>query len=155
MVVYSLTNSYKKLHSFSITILENHINNIYIRKMFERFVKDVRTKTWANTASDHYLEVVKLKLKLKKQWITRETALQVFNTAVLRNAVIDVSMFTLLLHSVWLDRYKLNQGIKWRLWNSTFFVFHIILYICSTNEENEMIYLMVLYNETVINIFFG
>ncbi|VDO93246.1 unnamed protein product [Schistosoma margrebowiei] len=54
-------------------------------------MEDVRTRRRANIVSDHHLVVANLKLKLKKNWTSRQTALQRFNTAFLR------------------DTYKLNE----------------------------------------------
>ncbi|VDP52872.1 unnamed protein product [Schistosoma margrebowiei] len=56
----------------------------------ERFCKsmtmeDVRTRRGADVASDHHLVVTNLKLKLKKNWTSGQTALQRFNTAFLRD----------------------------------------------------------------------
>ncbi|KAH9586980.1 hypothetical protein MS3_00004894 [Schistosoma haematobium] len=48
-------------------------------------MEDVRTRRGADIASDHHLVVANLKLKLKKNWITGQTALQRFNTAFLRD----------------------------------------------------------------------
>ncbi|VDO82747.1 unnamed protein product [Schistosoma margrebowiei] len=48
-------------------------------------MKDVRTRRGADIASDHHLVVANLKLKLKKNWTTGQTAIQRFNTAVLRD----------------------------------------------------------------------
>ncbi|VDP35932.1 unnamed protein product [Schistosoma margrebowiei] len=48
-------------------------------------MEDVRTRRGADIASDHHLVVVNLKLKLKKNWTTGQTALQRFNTAFLRD----------------------------------------------------------------------
>ncbi|VDP83833.1 unnamed protein product [Schistosoma curassoni] len=48
-------------------------------------MEDVRTRRGADIASGHHLVVVNLKLKLKKNWTTGQTALQRFNTAFLRN----------------------------------------------------------------------
>ncbi|CAH8431624.1 unnamed protein product, partial [Schistosoma mattheei] len=47
-------------------------------------MKDVRTRKGADIASDHHLVVANLKLKLKKNWTSGQTALQRFNTAFLR-----------------------------------------------------------------------
>ncbi|VDP84548.1 unnamed protein product [Schistosoma mattheei] len=49
-------------------------------------MKDVRTRRAADIASDHHLVLANLKLKLKKNWTTGQTALQMFNTAFLRDA---------------------------------------------------------------------
>ncbi|VDP56935.1 unnamed protein product [Schistosoma margrebowiei] len=46
---------------------------------------DVRTKRGADIPSDHHLVVDNLKLNLKKNWTTGQTALQKFNTAFLRD----------------------------------------------------------------------
>ncbi|VDP51352.1 unnamed protein product [Schistosoma margrebowiei] len=48
-------------------------------------MEDVRTRRGADIASDHHLVVTNLKLKLKKNWTTGQTALQRFNTAFLRD----------------------------------------------------------------------
>ncbi|VDP61728.1 unnamed protein product [Schistosoma curassoni] len=48
-------------------------------------MEDVRTRRGADIASDHHLVVANLKLKLKKNWTTEQTALQRFNTAFLRD----------------------------------------------------------------------
>ncbi|VDP89203.1 unnamed protein product, partial [Schistosoma mattheei] len=48
-------------------------------------MEDVRTRRGADIASDHHLVVVNLKLKLKKNWTTGQTALQRFDTAFLRD----------------------------------------------------------------------
>ncbi|VDP56857.1 unnamed protein product [Schistosoma mattheei] len=48
-------------------------------------MEDVRTRRGADVASDHHLVVVNIKLKLKKNWKTAQTALQRFNTAFLRD----------------------------------------------------------------------
>ncbi|VDP10297.1 unnamed protein product [Schistosoma margrebowiei] len=46
-------------------------------------MEDVTTKREADIASGHHLVVANLKLKLKKNWTTGQTALQRFNTAFL------------------------------------------------------------------------
>ncbi|VDP50276.1 unnamed protein product [Schistosoma mattheei] len=48
-------------------------------------MEDVRTSRGAYIASDHHLVVANLKLKLKRNWTTEQTALQRFNTAFLRD----------------------------------------------------------------------
>ncbi|VDP87145.1 unnamed protein product, partial [Schistosoma mattheei] len=48
-------------------------------------MEDVRTRRGADIASDHRLVVANLKLKLKKNWTTGQTALKRFNTAFLRD----------------------------------------------------------------------
>ncbi|VDP18783.1 unnamed protein product [Schistosoma margrebowiei] len=48
-------------------------------------MEDGRTRRGADVASDHYLVVANLKLKLKKNWTSGQTALQRFNTAFLRD----------------------------------------------------------------------
>ncbi|VDO59287.1 unnamed protein product [Schistosoma margrebowiei] len=55
---------------------ENQIDHICIIKKFRRTMEDVRTKREADIASDHQLVVANLKLKLKKNWTTGQTALQ-------------------------------------------------------------------------------
>ncbi|VDP48878.1 unnamed protein product [Schistosoma margrebowiei] len=64
---------------------ENQIDHICINKKFRRTVEDVRTRRGADIASDHHLVVSNLKLELKKNWTTGQTALQRFNTAFLRD----------------------------------------------------------------------
>ncbi|VDO70641.1 unnamed protein product [Schistosoma curassoni] len=49
---------------------ENQIDHIYVSKTFGRAMEDVRTRTGGEIASDHYLVVAKMKLKLKKHWTT-------------------------------------------------------------------------------------
>ncbi|VDP35889.1 unnamed protein product [Schistosoma mattheei] len=48
-------------------------------------MEDVRTRRGADIDTDHHLVVAKMRLKLKNQWTTGETALQRFNTAFLRH----------------------------------------------------------------------
>ncbi|VDO90772.1 unnamed protein product [Schistosoma mattheei] len=43
----------------------------------------MRTKRGADISSDHHLVVIKMKLKLKKQWTTEQTTFQNFTTAFL------------------------------------------------------------------------
>ncbi|VDP38412.1 unnamed protein product [Schistosoma margrebowiei] len=64
---------------------ENQIDHICINKKFRRTIVDVRTRRGADIASDHHLVVANLKLKLKKNWTTGQTAIQRFNTAFLRD----------------------------------------------------------------------
>ncbi|VDP57244.1 unnamed protein product [Schistosoma margrebowiei] len=65
---------------------ENQVDHICINKKFRRTMEDVRTKRGADVASDHHLVVSNLKLKLKKNWTTLQTAIQRFNTDFLRDA---------------------------------------------------------------------
>ncbi|VDO59382.1 unnamed protein product [Schistosoma margrebowiei] len=48
-------------------------------------MEDVRTRRGADVDSDYHLVVANLKLKLKKNWTSGQTALQRFNTAFLRD----------------------------------------------------------------------
>ncbi|CAH8665796.1 unnamed protein product [Schistosoma curassoni] len=64
---------------------ENQIDHICINKKFRRTMEDVRTRRGADVASDHHLVVANLKLKLKKNWTSGQTAIQRFNTAFLRD----------------------------------------------------------------------
>ncbi|VDP07363.1 unnamed protein product [Schistosoma mattheei] len=64
---------------------ENQIDHICINRNFRKTMKDVRTKSEADMASDYHLVVANLKLKLKKNWTTGQTALQRFNTDFLRH----------------------------------------------------------------------
>ncbi|VDO81553.1 unnamed protein product [Schistosoma margrebowiei] len=61
----------------------NQTDHICITKKIRRTMEDVRTRRGAEIASDHHLDVAKMKLKLKKHWTFGETALQRFNTAFL------------------------------------------------------------------------
>ncbi|VDP53461.1 unnamed protein product [Schistosoma margrebowiei] len=61
------------------------VDHICINKKFRRTMEDVRTRRRAEVASDHHLVVANLKLKLKKNWTTGQTALQRFNKAFLRD----------------------------------------------------------------------
>ncbi|VDP52255.1 unnamed protein product [Schistosoma margrebowiei] len=64
---------------------ENQIDHICINKKFRKTMGDVRTRRGADIASDHHLVVANLKMKLKKNWTSGQTALQRFNTAFLRD----------------------------------------------------------------------
>ncbi|VDP44376.1 unnamed protein product [Schistosoma margrebowiei] len=55
---------------------ENQIDHICINKKFRRTMENVRTRRGADIASDHHLVVANLKLKLKKNWTTGQTAIQ-------------------------------------------------------------------------------
>ncbi|VDP21583.1 unnamed protein product [Schistosoma margrebowiei] len=48
-------------------------------------MEDVRTRRGVDIASDHHLIIVKMKVNLKNQWTTGQTALYRFNTAFLRD----------------------------------------------------------------------
>ncbi|VDP31610.1 unnamed protein product [Schistosoma margrebowiei] len=48
-------------------------------------MEDVRTRRGADIASAHHLVVANLKLNLKKNWTTGQTAFQRFNTVSLRD----------------------------------------------------------------------
>ncbi|VDO60081.1 unnamed protein product [Schistosoma margrebowiei] len=63
----------------------NQIDHICVDKKFRRTMEDVRTRRGAEIALDHHLVVANLKLKLKKNWIIGQTALQRFNTVLLRD----------------------------------------------------------------------
>ncbi|CAI2734616.1 unnamed protein product [Schistosoma spindalis] len=80
---------HKRIHKATWTSpdhkTENQIDHICINKKFRRTMEDVRTRRGADIASDHHLVVANLKLKLKKNWTTGQTALQRFNTAFLRD----------------------------------------------------------------------
>ncbi|KAH9592230.1 hypothetical protein MS3_00001249 [Schistosoma haematobium] len=59
----------------------NHIDHIHINKISRMSMEDVRNRREADIASDNQqLVVVDMKLILNKHWITKETALQRFNT---------------------------------------------------------------------------
>ncbi|VDO54149.1 unnamed protein product [Schistosoma margrebowiei] len=64
---------------------ENQIDLICINKKFRRKMEDVRTRRGADISSDHHLVVANLKLKLKMNWTSGQTALQRFNTAYFRD----------------------------------------------------------------------
>ncbi|VDO89604.1 unnamed protein product, partial [Schistosoma margrebowiei] len=64
---------------------ENQVDHICINKKFRRTLEDERTRRGADVASDHHLVVANLKLKLKKNWTSGQTALQRVNTAFLRD----------------------------------------------------------------------
>ncbi|VDP38045.1 unnamed protein product [Schistosoma margrebowiei] len=64
---------------------ENRIDHICINKKFRKTMEDVRRRRRADIASDHHLVVANLKLKLKKNWTSGQTAIQRFNTAFLRD----------------------------------------------------------------------
>ncbi|VDO90476.1 unnamed protein product, partial [Schistosoma curassoni] len=62
-------------------ITENQIDHICINTESQRTMEDVRTRRGADIASEHHLVVANLKLKLKKNWTSGQTAIQRFNTA--------------------------------------------------------------------------
>ncbi|VDP23363.1 unnamed protein product [Schistosoma margrebowiei] len=64
---------------------ENRIDHIYINKKFRRTMENVRTRRGADVALNHHLVVTNLKLKLKRNWTSGQTALQRFNKAFLRD----------------------------------------------------------------------
>ena len=47
---------------------ENRIDHMCIGKRFRRTLQDVRVRRGADVASDHHLLVVRLKLKLRRNW---------------------------------------------------------------------------------------
>ncbi|KAH9593858.1 hypothetical protein MS3_00002138 [Schistosoma haematobium] len=55
------------------------------QQKFRRTMEDVRTRRGVDIDSHHHLVVANLKLKLKKNWTTGQTALQRFNIAFLRD----------------------------------------------------------------------
>ena len=60
---------HKKIHKATWVspdqVTENQIDHIGINKMFRRSLQDVRVKRGADVASDHHLEIARLKLKLR------------------------------------------------------------------------------------------
>ncbi|VDP36793.1 unnamed protein product [Schistosoma margrebowiei] len=78
LVIGGTIFSYKRIHKATWIspdhTAENQIDHICINKKFRRTMEDVRTRRGAN-----------LKLKLKKNWTTEQTAIQRFNTAFLRD----------------------------------------------------------------------
>ncbi|VDP63339.1 unnamed protein product [Schistosoma curassoni] len=64
---------------------ENRIDHICINKKFRRTMEDVRSRRGTNLASDHHRIVTKMKLKLKKDRTTGQTAQQRFNTDFVRD----------------------------------------------------------------------
>ncbi|VDP28211.1 unnamed protein product [Schistosoma margrebowiei] len=89
LVIGGTIFSHKRIHKVTWISMdhttENQIDHIYINKKFRRTMEDVRTKRGADVASDHHLVVANLKLKLKRNWTSGQTALQRFNTAFLRD----------------------------------------------------------------------
>ncbi|VDP08160.1 unnamed protein product, partial [Schistosoma mattheei] len=85
---------------------ENQIDHICINKKFRRTIGDVRTRRGAHIASDHHLVVANLKLKLKKNWTSGQTALQRFNTSFLRDTD-KLSEFKIVLN----NRFQASQDL--------------------------------------------
>ncbi|VDP48680.1 unnamed protein product [Schistosoma curassoni] len=54
-------------------------------RQHQKTIEDVRTRRRTDVASGHHLVVAKIKLKKRKHWTAGETALQMFNTAFLRD----------------------------------------------------------------------
>ncbi|VDP27159.1 unnamed protein product [Schistosoma mattheei] len=67
---------------------------------------DVRSRRRADIASDYHLVLANLKLKLKKNWTTVQTALQRFNTALLRDTD-KINEFKIALN----NRFQALQGL--------------------------------------------
>ncbi|VDP29256.1 unnamed protein product [Schistosoma mattheei] len=88
-VIGAIIFPHKRIHKATWISLdsttENQIDHICINEKFRRTMEDVRIRRGADVASDHHLVVANLKLKLKKNWTTGQTALQRFNTAFLRD----------------------------------------------------------------------
>ncbi|VDO76255.1 unnamed protein product [Schistosoma curassoni] len=59
---------------------ENQIDHICINKKFRRTIETVRIRRGADITSDNHLVVANLKLKLKKNWTSGQTAPQRFKT---------------------------------------------------------------------------
>lgn len=59
---------------------KDKVHHIHITKRFS-LLEEVRTKRLADTASDHYLVVIEMELKLKNHLTARETALQPLSIA--------------------------------------------------------------------------
>ncbi|VDO70658.1 unnamed protein product, partial [Schistosoma margrebowiei] len=64
---------------------ENQIDHICINEKFRRTMEDVRTRRGSDIASEHHPVLANLKLKLKQNWTSGQTALERFNTAFLRD----------------------------------------------------------------------
>ncbi|VDP75509.1 unnamed protein product, partial [Schistosoma curassoni] len=88
---------------------KNQIDHICINKKFRRTMEDVRTKRGADIASDHHLVVANLKLKLKKNWKTGQTALQRFNTAFLRDTN-KINEFKITLNNRKIKKTAINNS---------------------------------------------
>ena len=52
---------------------ENQIDHVCIGQMFRRSLLDVRVYRGADAASDHHLVLARIKMKLKRVWVTRST----------------------------------------------------------------------------------
>ncbi|VDP65129.1 unnamed protein product [Schistosoma curassoni] len=82
--------SHKRIHKTTWVspdhITENHIDHNCINKIFRRTMRGMRMRRGAEMASDyHRLVVANMKLKLKKHCTTGQTALQSFDTDLLRH----------------------------------------------------------------------
>ncbi|VDP15858.1 unnamed protein product [Schistosoma margrebowiei] len=79
-------------------------------------MKGVRTKRRADIALDQHLVVAYLKMKLKRNWTSGQTALQRFNTDFLRN-VDKLDEFKIALN----NRFQALQDLlkKKLLWRTT------------------------------------
>ena len=65
-------------------VTENQIDHFCIYKKFRRSQLDVRAKRGAAVASDLHRVVVKIKLKLKKNIVSRVIKRTVYNTGILK-----------------------------------------------------------------------
>ncbi|VDO92622.1 unnamed protein product [Schistosoma margrebowiei] len=88
LVIKGTIFSHKRIHKATWIspdhTTENQIDHICINKKFRRTMEDVRTRRVVDIASDHHLAVDNLKLKLKMNWTTGQTAIQRFNTDFLQ-----------------------------------------------------------------------
>ncbi|VDP39405.1 unnamed protein product [Schistosoma margrebowiei] len=97
---------------------ENQIDHICINKTFRRTLEDVRTRRGADVASDHHLVVANLKLKLKKNWTSVQTALQRFNTAFLRDTD-KLNEFKIALNNRFQALHNLLKEEETIVWSTT------------------------------------
>jgi len=81
--------THKRIHNTTWVspdkLTENQIGHICIGKRFRGSLEDMRVKRGADVASDYYLLIVRLKLKLKKTWMGIATNQRKFNVNILKD----------------------------------------------------------------------
>ena len=66
---------------------ENQIDHITFGRKYKRYFEDVKVRRGADVDSDHNLVIVKVKLKMKKNWADKTSQRVRFDTSLLNNPV--------------------------------------------------------------------
>ncbi|VDO73927.1 unnamed protein product [Schistosoma curassoni] len=95
---------------------QNEIDHICITKTFRKSMDKAGEKSGSGIAPDHHRVVAKRKPKLTKRWITVQTALQRFNTALLSHKnkpIQDDSTSRPRTHNIY-SRRRNYDGSNWK-----------------------------------------